>query len=64
MFKVGTALGTFINSGQKGSDISELSRIVKKVIDGRPLFSEEWLPDAEADDSQPDMMEKMIYWNI
>ena len=64
MLKVGTALGSFINSGQKESDISDMAKTVKKIIDGRPLFSEEWLPDAEADDSQTDMMEKMIYWNI
>ena len=64
MLKVGTALGNFINSGQKESDISDMAKTVKKIIDGRPLFSEEWLPDAEADDSQTDMMEKMIYWNI
>jgi glycine hydroxymethyltransferase len=37
---------------------------VEKLIDGLPLFSEEWLPDAEADDNQQDMMGKMmVYWN-
>ena len=64
MFKVGRALGNFINSPQKESDIAEMAKTVEKLIDGLPLFSEEWLPDAEADDSQQDLMGRMmVYWN-
>lgn len=65
MLKIGRALGNFINSPQKGSDIEEMAKIVKKIVEGLPLFSEEWLPDAEADDGPQDMMGKMmLHWNI
>ncbi len=64
MHKVGRALGNFINSPQKESDIAEIAKTVKRLIDGLPLFSEEWLPDAEADDSPQDLMGRMmVYWN-
>jgi len=66
MLKLGHALGSYINSAQGDKDVAAVAKIVQRLIDGRPLFSEEWLPDAEADSyGSQDMMEKMMfYWNM
>lgn len=42
----------------------ESNAVVKKIVEGLPLFSEKWLPDAEATDGPQNMMGKMMmYWH-
>lgn len=47
MFKVGKTLGEFLKSPQDSNAIKKVEKVVKEVIDGLPLFSEDWLPAEE-----------------
>lgn len=63
MFTVGLTLGEFLKSPQDATAIKSVQSIVKEIIEGLPLFSEDWLP-AEEIIRERDvdlMMKTMIY---
>ena len=66
MFNVGVTLGKFLRSAQSKNDIEEVKEVITKVVESLPLFSEEWLPDAEVTRGyDPELMMKaMIYWSV
>ncbi len=66
MLRVGEALGRFLYSGQTAQDIKTLHKLIAELVEDLPLFSEEWLPSAEAlQDYDPELMMKaMVYWNV
>lgn len=63
MLKVGSTLGDFLNSPQDSKAMQKVSEIVKEMVENLPLFSEEWLPDAEVINEQDAelVMKTMIY---
>lgn len=66
LFKVGETLGKFLNSAQDESAIQVVGKVIRKMVENQPLFSEEWLPDAEtAQDLDSDlMMTAMVHWRV
>ena len=64
MQRLGRVLGNFLRSHQTDDDVEKVRDTVDKLVEGRPLFSEEWLPDAEASDNNDGLMQNaMLYWN-
>lgn len=63
MFIVGETLGEFLRSRQDSTAINSVQKIVKEIIEGLPLFSEDWLPAEEIiKERDADlMMKSMIY---
>ena len=47
MFTVGLALGEFLKSRQDSRALTSIKKVVKEIVEDLPLFSEEWLPEAE-----------------
>lgn len=47
MFTVGKTLGKFLKSSQDAAAINSVQQMVKEIIEGLPLFSEDWLPAEE-----------------
>ena len=66
MYTIGLTLGEFLQSPQDSRDIKSVSSVIKEIVEGLPLFSEEWLPADEAvKEYDPDLMMKaMVYWNM
>ena len=66
MFKVGETLGKFLKSSRDEKSIEKVAEIIKDMVETLPLFSDEWLPDAEVSRGyDPDlMMTAMVYWSI
>ena len=66
MRKVGRTLGDFLHSPQDEAAIQKVHKVVAKLVENQPLFSEEWLPEVESvQDSDSDLMMKtMVYWNV
>lgn len=64
--KVGEVLGKFLLSAQNDAAIQALGKVIRKMIDNQPLFSEEWLPDDEAaQDLDADlMMTALVNWRV
>ncbi len=48
MRKVGKTIGEFLNSPQDDSEIKKVSRVIRKLVENLPLFSEDWLPELES----------------
>ena len=65
MQRVGRKLGGYLRSGRDKQAREEVANMVNKVVAGQPLFSEEWLPDAEANTrGDRDVLSKMLmFWN-
>ena len=63
MFTVGLTLGEFLKSPQDSAAMNAVKKIVKEIIEGLPLFSEEWLPAEEIIKEQNTelIMKSMIY---
>ena len=66
LFKVGQTLGKFLLSAQNDDAIQAVGKVIRKMVDNQPLFSDEWLPDAEAaQDFDSDlMMTAMVHWRL
>ena len=66
LYKVGQTLGKFLLSAQDNSAIQTVGSVIRKLVENQPLFSDEWLPDAEAaQDFDSDlMMNAMVYWRL
>ena len=64
--KVGQTLGKFLLSVQNDAAIQAVEKVIRKMVDNQPLFSDEWLPDAEAaqDDDSDLMMTAMVHWRL
>lgn len=65
MQKVGETLGKFLSSPQNQTEIDAVGKVIRKLVENQPLFSEEWLPDAESQDFDSDlMMTAMVHWRL
>lgn len=66
MFTIGRTLGEFLRSPQDANAIKSVKMIVKELVDGLPIFSEEWLPGAEVvREVDSDLMLKaMVYGTV
>ena len=66
LYKVGQMLGKFLQSAQNEASIAEIGKVIRKMIENQPLFSEEWLPDAEiVQEMDSDlMMTAMVHWRL
>lgn len=64
--KVGQMLGKFLLSTQNESEIQSVGKVIRKMAENQPLFSDEWLPDAEsAQDFDSDLlMTAMVHWRL
>lgn len=63
MYKIGLALGKFLQSRQDSQAAASVKKIVKNMVENLPLFSEEWLPEAEIIHERDHelMMKTLIY---
>ncbi|MBR1419462.1 MAG: serine hydroxymethyltransferase [Selenomonadaceae bacterium] len=63
MFTVGMTLGEFLKSRQDSNAIESVRMIIQEMVENLPLFSDEWLPEAEiVQERDPELMMKaMIY---
>lgn len=65
MFTVGLTLGKFLQSRQDTQDIKSVSKVVKDMIENLPLFSEEWIPEAEIiRERDPELMMKALIYGM
>jgi glycine hydroxymethyltransferase len=66
MFTVGLTLGEFLKSPQDSKAIKSVSKIIKEMVENLPLFSEEWLPEAELIQERDAelMMKALVYGTI
>lgn len=66
LYKVGQMIGKFLHSAQDTASIYEIGKVIRKMVENQPLFSEEWLPDAEtAHEVDSDlMMTAMVHWRL
>ena len=66
MFTVGLTLGKFLKSPQDSQAIKSVSKVIKEMVENLPLFSEEWLPEAEIiQERDADlMMKSLVYGTI
>ena len=66
LYKVGQLLGKFLQSSQNESEIQSMGKVIRKMVENRPLFSEEWLPDAELTQEMDSdlMMTAMVHWRL
>ena len=61
MFTIGLTLGEFLKSRQDSKAVKSLSKVVKEIVEDLPLFSEEWLPEAEIiRERDPELMMKAL----
>lgn len=63
MRKVGKTLGEFILSSHDEREIKAVSKVIRKLVENLPLFSEDWLPELEStqDDDAAFMLKAMIH---
>ncbi|MBR2216138.1 MAG: serine hydroxymethyltransferase [Selenomonadaceae bacterium] len=63
MRRVGAALAEFLASPQDSAAVEKIAKVVKKLVAGRPLFSVDWLPEAEfpEDDYGELMVKAMVH---
>ena len=63
MFTVGLTLGEFLKSSKDSAAVNSVAKVVKEIIEGLPLFSEDWLPAEEIiKERDADLiMKSMIY---
>jgi len=65
MFTVGQTLGKFLQSKQDAQAIKSVSKVVKEMVEDLPLFSEEWLPEAEIiRERDPELMMKALIYGM
>jgi len=66
MEKVGQILGDFLHSPQDASAQKTVSKVIRKLVENLPLFSEDWLPELEAaEDMDRDLaMRALLHWRI
>lgn len=66
MLKVGKTLGEFLQSSQDAAAIASVGKMIRRMVDNLPLFSEEWLPELESmQDYDSDLvMKAMVHWSI
>lgn len=66
LFTIGLTLGEFLRSPQDAKAIKSVGLIIKELVEGLPIFSEEWLPGAEVvrEVDSDLMMKAMIYGTI
>ncbi|MBR4903870.1 MAG: serine hydroxymethyltransferase [Selenomonadaceae bacterium] len=66
LYKVGQMIGKFLHSAQDTAAIYEIGKVIRKMVENQPLFSDEWLPDAEAaQDVDSDLlMTAMVHWRL
>ena len=65
MFTVGLKLGEFLKSRQDSNALKNVSKLVKEVVDNLPLFSEEWIPEAEIiRERDPELMMKALIYGM
>ena len=63
IFTVGKTLGEFLKSRQDSAAINSVAKVIKEIIEGLPLFAEDWLPAEEIiKERDADLiMKSMIY---
>ena len=66
MEKVGQTLGDFLHSPQDSAAQKAVSKVIKKMVENLPLFSEDWLPELESmSENDADIaMQAMVHWRI
>ena len=65
MFAVGQTLGKFLQSKQDSQAVANVSKLVKRTVENLPLFSEEWLPEAEIiRERDPELMMKTLIYGM
>lgn len=66
MFTIGRTLGEFLRSPQNSDAIKAVGAIVKELVEGLPIFAEEWLPGAEVvrEVDSDLMMKAMVYGTV
>ena len=65
MFTVGLTLGKFLQSRQDSQAAANVSKVVKDMIENLPLFSEEWIPEAEIiRERDPELMMKALIYGM
>ena len=65
MFAVGQTLGKFLQSKQDAQAVANVSKLVKRTVENLPLFSEEWLPEAEIiRERDPELMMKTLIYGM
>lgn len=64
--KVGQTIGKFLISAQNEAAIQAVGKVIQKMVENQPLFSEEWLPDAEAAQEVDSdlLMTAMVHWRL
>lgn len=64
--RVGETIGKFLISAQDSTAIQTVGKVIRKMVENQPLFSDEWLPDAEAaQDVDSDLlMTAMVHWRL
>lgn len=66
MRKVGKTLGAFLQSSMDETAVKAVNKVVRRLVENLPLFSEEWLPEQEyMQDVDPDLvMKAMVHWSV
>ena len=65
MFTIGLTLGEFLKSRQDSRVAEKLSKVIKEIVERLPLFSEEWLPEAEIiRERDPELMMKALIYGM
>ena len=66
MEKVGQTLGDFLHSPQDSAAQKAVSKVIRKMVENLPLFSEDWLPELESmsEDDADIAMQAMVHWRI
>ena len=66
MRKVGKTLGTFLQSPMDETAIKTVNKVIRRLVENLPLFSEEWLPELEymQDDDADLVMKAMVHWSV
>ena len=66
MRKVGRTLGDFLKSPMDEMSIRAVNKVIKRMVENLPLFSDEWLPELEymQDDDADLVMNAMVHWSI
>lgn len=66
MFTIGQTLGDFLRSPQDAKAIKAVETIIKELVDGLPIFAEEWLPGAEVvrEVDSDLMMKSLVYGTV
>ncbi len=66
MEKVGLTLGDFLHSAQDATAQKAVGKVIRKLVENLPLFSEDWLPELEStEDLDTDLaLQAMVHWRI